>query len=297
MGQVVYADLLFLIDFSMDFLCFYITARLLHRKFSLLRSILGAALGGVYSVAVIFFSMNVWLGLLSDLGICSLMCLIAFGCADKSLYEFCLCASSYFGVSACLGGFMTAIYSLLNRLNIPFDQIDAEDGISVWLFGILALLSGFAAMMSGRFFRGPMSAETAEVEITYGGKSITVRALVDTGNMISDPISGRSVIVLDKSAARGIMPEECVDMAVAGRVGMIPREKIEGIRLIPIETAAGGSMICAFKPERVKVRVTDKRGRVRSVDASALFAPAELSFSCGRGAVECRALISPELLL
>jgi hypothetical protein len=110
------------------------------------------------------------------------------------------------------------------------------------------------------------------------------------------PISGRSVIVIDKSAAKGIMTDECVDMAIKGKVGLIPYESADGIRLIPVEPAAGGSMLCAFKPERVTVTVTDKKGRSRRVEAGALFAPAELSFTSGREAVGCRALISPDLL-
>ena len=35
MGNEVYADLLFLVNFSMDFLCFYLCARLLHRPLTL----------------------------------------------------------------------------------------------------------------------------------------------------------------------------------------------------------------------------------------------------------------------
>ena len=79
MGQVVYADLLFLVNFSMDFLCFFVTARLLHRRFKVARSILAAAMGGVYSVAILFVSMNAILGLIADLGFCMLMCLSAYG--------------------------------------------------------------------------------------------------------------------------------------------------------------------------------------------------------------------------
>ena len=35
MEQEVYGDLLFCVNFSMDFLCFYLTAKLLHRRLPL----------------------------------------------------------------------------------------------------------------------------------------------------------------------------------------------------------------------------------------------------------------------
>ena len=297
MGEIVYVDLLFLINFSMDFLCFYITARLLNRHFGLIRCVAGAALGGAYSVIMIFFTMNVWLGLLSDLGVCALMCLVAFGCKDKSFYEFCLCTSSYFGVSACLGGFMTAIYSILNKLNIPFDQIGASDGISVWLFGLLAILSGLAAMMSGRFFKGATSSETVEVEIIYGGRRLSVRAFVDTGNMLTDPLSGRRVVIIDKSVARRILPEENIDIAVKGMVGMMKAEDMGKIRLIPMATAGGSAMLCAFDPEKIAIRVTGKKGKVREIETNALFAPADMALTMENKAKGCRGLVSPDLLV
>ena len=295
MGQVVYADLLFLIDLSMDFLCFYITARLLHRRFSVLRCLAGAALGGVYSVIIIFFSMNIWLGLLSDLGMCALMCLVAFGCRD-SFYGYCLSASAYFGVSACLGGFMTAIYSLLNRLNIPFENLNTSDGISVWLFGFLALLSGFAAMMGGRFFRNSASAQIADVEITYCGKSVSVKAFVDTGNMLSDPLSGKKVIVIDRSVAAKLLSKDGAEAAIGGDIERLDSDEAKKIRLIPVETANGSSMLCAFNPDRVKVTVWRKNKKVRCAEVGALFAPSELYMSADKAAMGCHALISPELL-
>ena len=45
----VYADVLFLINFSMDYLCLYITARVLHRKMTLWRILSASALGGIYA--------------------------------------------------------------------------------------------------------------------------------------------------------------------------------------------------------------------------------------------------------
>ena len=56
MEQNVYVDLLFLIDFSMDFMCFYITSKILHRKISPIRTVLACILGGVYSVTVLFIT-------------------------------------------------------------------------------------------------------------------------------------------------------------------------------------------------------------------------------------------------
>ena len=69
MGGEVYADLLFLVNFSMDFLGFYLCARLLHRPLSLWRGVLASALGvGVLLAAFPVFVIQGGLVLLAGLG-------------------------------------------------------------------------------------------------------------------------------------------------------------------------------------------------------------------------------------
>ena len=74
MGGEVYADLLFLVNFSMDFLCYYLCARLLRRPLSLWRGIAASALGGIYAVAVLFLYADRVPAFLLDVIICFVLC-------------------------------------------------------------------------------------------------------------------------------------------------------------------------------------------------------------------------------
>ena len=78
MGEIVYVDLLFLINFSMDFLCFYITSRIMSTKLSSGRAVLASALGGIYSDIALFISVGTTLGVIIDLAVCALICAVAF---------------------------------------------------------------------------------------------------------------------------------------------------------------------------------------------------------------------------
>ena len=80
----VYADLLFLVNFSMDFLCLYLSVKLLHLPRARWRMLLAAALGGVYSVVALLLSVGSWLALALDLGVCFGMC--ALCSAGKTLH-------------------------------------------------------------------------------------------------------------------------------------------------------------------------------------------------------------------
>ena len=298
MTQIVYADLLFLVNFSMDLLCFFVTARLLHKETRLWRLALASALGGVYSVAILFLPLGTLAVVALDLGFCAFMCLCAFGLKNGGAFGYFTSFAVYFGVSVGTGGFMTALYSLLNRMDLPLDEVKSNgDGISVWLFGLLALISGVAASLGGDLFKTVSSDTVIKLKIDYKGASVTLNGLADTGNMLTDPISARPVIVISTSSAKALLGERCADAASRADISSSVFESGEHkLRIIPISTAGGGSILCGFVPDRVTLTVKDRRGRFRESVVDALFAPAELNFDINKRAVGCAALVPSSLI-
>ena len=293
MGQTVYADLLFLINFSMDFLCFYITGAILHRKLSQVRALLASVGGGVYSVAVLFVYLVSPLGLVCDGVACIFMCAAAFIKKNMRVGTFFLQTAVYIGVSSVLGGMMTAMFNLLNTLELPISELGANsEGIPVWFFALLAAASGVATMMGGRFFRAKQSERSAKIEIDYRGRTATLCAVCDTGNLVRDPISGKCVVVADLASVRRLLPEPLV-LAVkennASRLSELSEDVAKGLRVIPTRSVGGMSMLYAISPDRI--RITGEDGKMHESDA--LIAPSPI----GGSAHGYQALLPPELLV
>jgi len=188
---------------------------------------------------------------------------------------------------------MTASFNMINLLGFPWESIrDSGDGMPVWLFAVLAALSGAATLMGGKFFRSKQSEKTADIEITYGGKTVRLTALADSGNLVRDPISGKNVIVTDISPLAGSLPEEIV-RAVKKRDASILSElspdEARNLRLVPSRTATGMGMLYALTPERMTVTTVGEK----PYEVDALFAP----ISLGAAAKGFEALIPPELLV
>ena len=279
MGQTVYVDLFFLINFSMDFLCFFLTAKLLGCRMSLPRGLLGGVIGGVYADAALFFSMG-WLASLAlDLCVCALMCAAVYGERGRwrSLPLYILV---YVAISMALGGFMTALFHLLNRSALFAGMEQSEgDGISVWVFALLALISGAITLLGGRFFAGKTAQRQAEVEVRYGGKSVCLQAMTDSGNLLCEPISGRPCIVVELAALERILPEEILRAARTDPtegITRISREHAKNLRLIPTRTAAGEGMLIGVRMERIRVR-TNREDK----DVDAVVALADLGGTAG----------------
>ena len=56
--MTLYADVLFAINFSMDFLSLYLTSVILHKKIYKSRIIISALLGGLYGVVEMLISID-----------------------------------------------------------------------------------------------------------------------------------------------------------------------------------------------------------------------------------------------
>lgn len=287
--MTVYIDLLFLINFSMDFLCFYLTCVILHRKFSTARVFLASSAGGAYSVAALFIEAGEVVSLVADILVCASLCAIVF--LRRGVKEsFLLCFAVYFAVSMALGGFMTALFNLLNRLELPLDEIE-PDGISVWTFALLAIISALITLFGGRFFLHRASGKRAELEITYGGKSERLCALCDSGNLLREPISNKACIVADTDALQRILPTALFFAAKKGDIGEILSlggADMRSIRIVPARTAVGESGLIAFRPQRLTI---DSGRGAREIDALVVLTKLEKS---AEGAL---ALVPSELMI
>ena len=93
------------------------------------------------------------------------------------------------------------------------------------------------------------------ISIPAPNGEITVTALCDTGNMLSDPLTGRSVLVVSSEVAHklGVGKTQLDDPV--GTVSNYP-----GYRLIPYHGVGGGGLLLAKKYNNV--RIGDKTERV-----------------------------------
>ena len=254
--QTVYLDILFLINFSMDLLCFYLASRIMSVRMPVPRAVLASVLGGIYADAALCIAPAGVMSLVIDLLVCFLMCAFVFGKRNGFFFP----TIVYFSVSMALGGFMSAIFNLLNRMGMNKAELreDSGDGISVWLFAILAAVSGLMTLAGGRFFRRSSSQKRVELNISYEEKQTRLCAMVDSGNLLREPISGRACVALDSKRAEEVF---CHEIAVlsrlsgvdGGTLSSLSGKNARRVRLVPTSTASGSGMLIGVRADRVTV--------------------------------------------
>lgn len=251
MGAEVYVDLYFLINLSMDFFCLLIAGRLLHREGNAWRLLLGASIGGAYAVFSLLWGLSGGVGLLFDVTAAVVITAIAFSQKGLGFWRI-LHTSLFFAlVSMLVGGVMTALYALLDRYSLPFEALRG-DNLSVWLFGLLAIVGGLATAKGGRLMGLSDKTRSVTVEAAVLGKRITLRAMVDTGNLLRDPISGRGVILADAEKMRAVLPKS-FPTDERGAVDWMQKhpEAAARVRLIPAHGAVGKGLLVAVVPDEL----------------------------------------------
>ncbi len=231
---VIYADILFVINFSLDYLCLFIAGRLLNRWSKPLRLVAAGVLGGLFSFVPYITQVPPYISLPLNLSMAAIICLIAFGYGG--IKPFLLVTVTFMVSSALMGGVITALYSLSGRYsNGIYTEADA------FSFAAICFVSAVIVFAYGMISKRKIHTRCAEVRIYLGKEKVSARLLADSGNLVTEPFSALPVIILSASA----LPPPYDD----------PESEIFPLqpRIIPFGTSAGGGCFMGFRPDRIDI--------------------------------------------
>ncbi len=263
MEQPIYADVLFLINFSMDYLTLYLCARLLHLPLHAMRMAIAAAVGGVYGVASLFFSVDALRGIALHIAVACFLCYLAY--RPHRFSHLCKAVLLFYGIGFLIGGTMTAIYSLWNRYlfthrvyeNGNYRPIAQEPTLPT--FAALAALSVAVAALIGIVFSKRSQQKTVLLQLELEGRLWQAQALVDSGNLTQDPISGRPIVFVRYAALVGWLPPPLAlffEKPTPQALCRLPHDLARRVRYLPIQTVQGQSGVYCLRPDGAAVAQT-----------------------------------------
>jgi len=285
--DTVWGDLLFFVNFCMDFQCLFITAKLLHRPFSLWRAALFSSFGAFYAVMALFIHVPGAVAFLTDCTVCFLMCVGTFAEKRCNMVSVFLPFLVYFGVSFAVGGAMSSMGALLARLDLPVATTGGE--VSTATFFFLAAIGGVSTFLWGRVSRRRAGQTRAILRVGIGERAVTLPAMVDTANLLTDPVSGRPVVIVARGAVDDLLSPSLARALAggAGAMGALQGEEARRVRLLVAGSVTGQGLLTALVPDWARLDIG--RGEVA---VELLIAPAPLRV----GFDECQALLPAELL-
>lgn len=249
--MLLYADILFFIDLSMDVLALWAAGRLTRSRMRARRILSAAAASSAVSVAATALGLSSASSVVLSLSLPLLMCLIAFGKSSaRLLIKRYVC--TWLG-GLLLGGVMCALLrrGAARAYSAALDV--TASALGVLPLGVLAVVL-FIKTLS----RSPPT-RSVNVTLTLRHRSVTLRALCDSGNLLTDPFTGECVIIADPTAARALFTEEeflaltsPASDAVAAHAEL---DVLAGrFRLIPASSISGELLLRAVRLDEVRIK-------------------------------------------
>ncbi len=225
----VYLDLVVILNFIVDFLLILGTNRISGFPSGGKRAALAAGVGAIYAGGCVIPSLTFLGNLLWRTVVLVLMSLIAFGWGNGALRRGIL----FIFLSMALGGIALGL---------------GNGGF--WAIVLAAL--GVAILCVMGFCGRPGQQKYVPVAIAHGIHKIHLTALMDTGNTLRDPVSGRAVLVVDASVGEKLLGLSVSDLEHP--VQTLEKTPNRGLRLIPYHAVGHpNGMLLGAKVERLEI--------------------------------------------
>lgn len=214
MRPIVYADMLFLINFIINIILLKITSVFLKKEISAARSCLAASVGAVYAVCMFFPKIHFLYIFPCKFAVSVIMMLIAMPEKRKltllrNTVIFYLVSFTFAGVMLALifftdfaKGTSPTVSNGIFYFNISFKILVTASVVSYAIISIASFV-----------FKRNKLLGIKKMKIYLGDKSCEICALSDTGNLLSDPISNTPVVIAEKNELKSLFPEGMPDIS------------------------------------------------------------------------------------
>ncbi len=227
---VVYVDVLIVLNTLVNYFILLAVRKISHSYTKRWRIALGALIGGLSSLLLFLENLGVIMTVLKFFT-AVIMSAVTFGTSPiKQLLKkiFFL-----FAITFIFGGFALAVYMFFDKDILIYSNGIIYFDIDMTFLTVCSAISYVIITLISKLTdkKAPKSKEYI-VTIENDGKIITSKALMDTGNNLRDPFTDHPVIMVDKEIFMSLFTDD-------------------KIRLIPISTVNGESLIKAFKPQKI----------------------------------------------
>lgn len=255
--MTVYADLLFAINAAINYLLLCGSAAIGGVPARKLRLLGAALLGGLYAVMTVLPGMEAAGGFLCQSLCAALMLLAAFGWKRSTVRQ----GLFFFALSfAFSGAVMLAVQLIEPNMMLLGGRAYYAVTTPALLF-LAGLIYGLAAVvLSG--WGTHTGGDLVSLDLSVENRQLSLKALRDTGNTLTDPISGQSVLVADWQVLSRLLPNAGIQSShlrdPAALMQRLSRQYPQlRFRLVPYQAVGveAGLLLA------LRCRVEEKRGR------------------------------------
>ena len=256
--QTIYLDVLIGVNVYINYLLLVLTARFAACRQVRGRIVLGALVGALSSCTILLDIPSKLLSALIKIITAVLMTIISFEIkSHRTLIKLILILTA---VTFGFAGAMIGIKNIMSTNNIAVSNFSVYLDISpVYLILLTLVCYVLLSLYSKLTARKNRQNSICRLTINNQGKSVTLDALLDTGNTLTEPFSGLPVVVVSEKSIYHLLPGEVKGFDVSAP------SPTKNVRLIPFTSVGGEGLLRGFMPDSITVESEGRESSTRNV--------------------------------
>ena len=261
--MTVYVDVVLFENLCMNYIILFGTGYIIKLKIKHWRILVSSSIGAVYAILAYMGIFPLYANIVVKIILSLCMVYIAFN--PKNIKAIIKELALFYLVSFALGGCAFALLYIVR----PQD-IFMKDGVYIGTYPLkIALLGGVVGFIityvAFKVVKTRMNKNELiyEIVLKINEKELTTKVMLDTGNMLKDPISNNPVVLIEKKILYNILPKELLENTKNMLGGDFKNnEDLENeyrtrLRIIPF-TSVGkqNGMMLGIKVDEIKI-ITD----------------------------------------
>ncbi len=241
--MTVYADILMLVNFVVDYFLISIAARFLNQKPRLWRLLLGSAVGGIFSLYIFLPQSNFLLQSFIQILMCAVLCLISLGFGN--IKSFLRSTAVLFAVNFAYSGAMIAVWMLFKPYGMVINNSVVYFDISPLFLILFSVIGYFGVILLRRLLKKTFSHNAyCDVTAYCGKRSLRLEGIADTGNSLKDVFGISQIFITDGDIVDTLLGDE--------------KQNPARFRKIPCGTVVGKRLLDGYRIDSIKI-IFEKR--------------------------------------
>ena len=271
--MTIYIDVVFLENLVMNSIILVASGIILKKKMKWIRIILASSLGAIYTIIGYISVLEIYSNLILKVILSILIIYIAFNPQTvkqlwKDILIFYLTSFVFGGVAFALI-YVVKPQDILMKNGLFLGTYPLKTVLLAAIVAFIIIIAAFAIVKT-KFSKKDMF---CDVEVELNNKIIKTRAMIDTGNLLKEPITNTPVIVLEHTLLYECVPKEILDnleSILGGELVKIPEEVrneyISKLKLIPFASLGKqNGMLVGIKADSLKIIQDDQEKENKNV--------------------------------
>ena len=257
----IYIDVIFLENLIMNSIILYATAIILKIKPKMIKIIISSAIGSIYAIITYITEIEIYTSVILKTILAIIIVYVAFNPQNvkKMLKE----VAIFYLTSFVFGG--VTLYLIYY---IKPQEIFIKNGMFVGIYILKVILLGgiFALIIikiSSKIIKDKITPKDiyCNIKIKIDNKIIETKGMIDTGNLVKEPITNTPVVILESTLLEKALPTiilNNLENILSGDLSQIPKEiqekYISKLRCIPFSSLGKqNGMLLGIKADEIEV--------------------------------------------